>query len=104
MDSQAAPSCIHVRIKASKTDPFRRGVTLVSGRTDNVLCPVKAVLSFMVAGAGPLFSWEDKRFLTREAFVAAVRAALTEAGLVAPDTASGLEWRRRQPAKAYRTR
>ena len=90
VDSQAAPSCIHVRIKASKTDPFRRGVTLVIGQTDNVLCPVKAVLSFMVArgpGAGPLFAWEDKRFLTREAFVAAVRAALTEAGLVAKDYA-----------------
>ena len=49
------------------------------GQTDNGLCPV---LSFMVArgpGAGPLFAWEDKPFLTREAFVAAIRAALTEA-------------------------
>ena len=76
------------------------------GQTNNGLCPVKAVLSFMVArgpGAGPLFAWEDKRFLTREAIVAAVRAALTEAGRIMPDTASGLERRRRQPAKAYRT-
>jgi len=36
VDSQAAPTCLHVRIKASKTHPFRRGVTLAVGRTDNL--------------------------------------------------------------------
>ena len=60
------------------------------GRTDNWLCPVTAVLSYLVArgsGPGPLFKWEDGRFLTREAFVAAVRKALAETGLAAKDYA-----------------
>ena len=90
MDSRSAPSLIWVQIKASKTDPFRQGVTLVIGRTNNNLCPVTAILVYMAArgpGPGPLFIWEDKRFLTREAFVAAVRAALREAGLIARDYA-----------------
>ncbi len=86
VDNRLAPSMIRVRIKASKTDPFRQGVTIVVGTTSNELCPVTAVLSYMLArgsGAGPLFTWRDGRFLTRESFVAAVRRALEEAGLVA---------------------
>ena len=86
VDNRSAPSMIRVRIKASKTDPFRQGVTIVVGTTSNELCPVTAVLSYMLArgsGAGPLFTWRDGRFLTRESFVAAVRRALEEARLVA---------------------
>ena len=90
VDSRESPSLVQVRIKASKTDPFRQGVTLVIGKTNDCLCPVTAVLAYMVArGSSPglLFTWEDKRFLTRESFVGAVRAALAEAGLVAKDYA-----------------
>lgn len=58
------------------------------GRTENCLCPVTAVLSYMVVRGstpGPLFKWKDKRFLTREGFVAAVRTALKKSGLVTKD-------------------
>ena len=90
VDSRCAPTFLQVLIKASKTDPFRQGVTVYVGRTDNWLCPVTAVLSYLVvpgSGPGPLFKWEDGRFLTREAFVAAVRKALAETGLAAKDYA-----------------
>ena len=90
VDNQSTPSAIQVTIKASKTDPFCQGVTLHIGVAGGPLCPVAAVLSYMVArgnSSGPLFTWEDNRFLTRDQFVRGVRAALSEAGYVAKDYA-----------------
>ena len=84
LDSQADPQFVEVRIKASKTDPFRRGVSVYLGRAAGPLCPVAAVLSYMVSrgtGPGPFFTFGDGRSLTRERFVAAVRSALSTAGL-----------------------
>ena len=83
VDSRSAPSAIQVRIKASKTSPFRQGVTLHIGTVEGALCPVAAVLTYMIArGGNPglLFTWEDGRFLTRDRFVADVRSALTCTG------------------------
>ena len=45
VDSTVNPQYLEVRIKESKTDPFRKGVT---GRADGDLCPVSAVLAYMV--------------------------------------------------------
>ena len=90
VDSRSAPSTIQVRIKASKTDPFRQGVTLHIGAAEGALCPVAAVLTYMIARGGdpgPLFTWADGRFLTRDRFVAGVRAALTCAGYTAANYA-----------------
>jgi hypothetical protein len=44
VDSFQEPRQLKVRIKASKTDPFRLGVDIFVGITDNSLCPVTAVL------------------------------------------------------------
>jgi len=43
LDSLTAPTVVQVRIKASKKDPFRKGVLVYLGRTNNDLCPVGAV-------------------------------------------------------------
>ena len=40
------PMVMEVRIKASKTDPFRKGVNLFIGRTNNDLCPIVAWLTW----------------------------------------------------------
>ena len=37
---QSEPSVVRVSIKASKTDPFRKGVYVHLGKTGNDLCPV----------------------------------------------------------------
>ena len=69
-------------IKASKTDPFRRGVELFLGKTGSVLCPVAAVMDYLCVrglAAGPLFTYSDGRYLTRKRFVDALREALVEA-------------------------
>ena len=73
-------------IKASKTDPFRQGVTLYIGATGTDLCLMTAVVSYMMVRGtepGPLFTRVDGRYLSRDYFVTAVRTALTEAGLTA---------------------
>ena len=58
MDSHSSPSYLVVCIKVSKTDPFRQGLNIYLGRTDNDLYPVIAILRYMAqrgAMAGPFF-------------------------------------------------
>ena len=84
MDDVNSPSYLVVNLKASKTDPFRLGVSLFLGRTNNTLCPVAAVLAFMVLRGqedGAFFCFSDGCLLTRARFVSAVRVALEEGGV-----------------------
>ena len=83
VDSTSSPRVIKVLLKASKTDPYRLGVSVYLGRLGTLLCPVAAVLSYMVkrgTGAGPFFVFEDKNFLTRASFVTQLWSALSTAG------------------------
>lgn len=83
LDSTVDPHVAQVNIKASKTDPFRKGVSLFLGRTGSVLCPVLALAAYLASRGpqlGPFFMIEG-RPLTREVFVSKVREALSEAGL-----------------------
>ena len=84
VDSHTSPSYLAVRIKASKTDPFRQGVTIYLGRTNHRICPVAAVLSYLVKRGqtlGPLFRFVDGRYLTRDRFVKTVRDAVAASGV-----------------------
>ena len=84
IDNASSPSYVRVHIKKSKTDPFRHGVDLFLGRTRTDLCPVAAILSYLVAkgaGPGPFFRFTDGRPLTRSRFVDRVREALADAGV-----------------------
>ena len=84
VESHASPTYVAVNIKASKTDPFRQGVTIYLGRTYCQICPVSAILKYLVergSTPGPLFTFRDGKFLTRERFVLAVREALATAGV-----------------------
>ena len=47
LDSRTAPSKMFITIKASKTDPFQAGVTIVMGATGHDLCPVAATVPFL---------------------------------------------------------
>ena len=84
IDDPSAPTIMRVHLKASKTDPFRKGVDLFLGRANNDLCPLASMLSFLaVRGNNPgfLFTFEDGRLLTKFRFISAVRNALCEAGV-----------------------
>ena len=57
-----------VRLKSSKTDPFRDGCTIRIGATGNDLCPVRLMhryLSVHPFRQGPLFVLSATRFITR---------------------------------------
>ena len=84
VDRHQSPTLVRVRLKQSKTDPFRHGVDVYLRRTDADLCPVAALLAYMAVRphlTGPLFIFKDGSFLTRDRLVAAVREALQEAGI-----------------------
>lgn len=78
-DKGRHPSVARITIKQSKTDPFCKGVPLFVGRTHNSLCPVAALLDYlMVRGKAPgsLFRYQDGRFLTQTRFAEAVKTDL----------------------------
>ncbi len=84
VDDTKHPSMIQIRIKQSKTDPFRRGIDLFVGRTGAALCPVSAILDYLSMrgmSPGPLFKFNDGRPLSRQLFVEAVRKGLKLAGV-----------------------
>ena len=73
-----------ITIKASKTDPFRQGIEIFVGRTHTDLCPIEATLAYLAVRGGtqgPLFTFADGRFLTRDRLVHHVRDALSTAGV-----------------------
>ena len=84
IDSKESPSVMEIHLKASKTDPYRKGVNVYVGCMRNALCPISAMLAYLaICGdkEGPLFQLGDSRSLTREHFVQAVRSALMKAGV-----------------------
>ena len=71
VDDKKHPSFITVNIKQSKTDPFRKGVTVVIGWAVGPLCPFVAILSYMATrkpSKEPLFLFEDGHPLTQRTF------------------------------------
>ena len=84
VDNPVAPQVLRVRIKQSKTDPFRKGIDLYMGKTATDICPVKAVLNYLVVRGkrpGPLFVYDDGTYLTRQRLVEALCHTVGKAGL-----------------------
>ncbi len=66
-DTLVNPTCFKIRIKCSKTDPFRRGCDIYVGRGSGSICPVAAIGNFLAlrgAAPGPLFCYADGRPLS----------------------------------------
>jgi len=65
-------SIMALRIKASKTDPFREGCTIRIGATRNHLCPVQLMHQYLSTHPfpqGPLFVMSGNQFMTRNDIV-----------------------------------
>ena len=95
VDSLLNPSSMRIRIKASKTDPFRQGVDIFVGQMGKVLCPVSAMLAYLEAQdnhPGPLFMFQDGKLLTRRQFVSGIQGALSTVG-IDPSPYSGHSFR-----------
>ena len=82
IDQRENPSLVQVRLKVSKTDQERRGVSVLIGTKDD-LCPVAAVTAYMAIrgnAQGPFFRFADAWPLTQDRFITKVRRALERCG------------------------
>ena len=74
-----APVAIFVKIKASKTDPFKKGVLLTIGSSGTTICAVSALKNYLLStnyNGGPLFQYSDGRYLSRDLFTEEIRQLL----------------------------
>ena len=86
VDNAQAPMAISTNLKYSKTDQFRKGVKLVVGKTNNDLCPVTAILSYLARRSnflGPLFQWDNHLPPSKSKFVDRICQALLAANIPA---------------------
>ena len=84
VDNPCQPGAVWVHIKASKTDPLRKGVNIILGCISNPLCLVAALLAYVAIrgkSPGPLFCMANGAYLTRDLFVSEVRKVLVAAGV-----------------------
>lgn len=72
-----------VKIKVSKTDPFRSAVTITIGANDSVFCPVMAMKNYLSKSTslvGPLFQYSNGTPLSRSQFTKELRLFLSQGG------------------------
>ena len=82
-DSHYSPSCLSIRIKASKTDPSRKGCFVYIGKGDFPLCAIQSLLAYLsVRGnaSGPLFLFRDSQPLCQAILSPWLRLILSSAG------------------------
>ena len=95
VDVPLNPSCLQICIKASKTDPFRKGCNILIGPGSPPLCAVQAVVSFLERRGnrpGPLFLFENGLPLSRSLLTDRLRAILLSAGLPGNFSSQFLNW------------
>lgn len=88
VDSHLAPTSVSIHLKRSKTDQEGAGITLYVSRTGQEICPVSAILSYLVSrrartqsANGPLFIHENGSPLSKVALVRWLRTTLSSAGM-----------------------
>ena len=81
--SLASPNRMYLFLKASKSDAFRQGHTLVVACSTSPVCAVTAMRDYFLTARprGPLFPFQLLRLLTRSAVVNLLRDATRQAGL-----------------------
>ncbi len=87
-DSRSDPKMVMIRIKASKCDQTKQGVTVCVGRTDCRLCPVTAILTYSAirgtdsgTDSGPFFQCSNRQPLTKQKLINLMRKTLQMAGI-----------------------
>ena len=84
VDVPLNPSCVQICIKASKTDPFRKGRNILIWPGSPPLCAVQPVVSFLERRGnrpGPLFLFKNGFPSSRSLLTDRLRAILLNAGL-----------------------
>ena len=88
LNNRDKPSYLLVQIKSSKTDVFRKGSTVYLGVTGTELCPVAAIVNYMVlprenSTTSAFFGFSDGQPLTRTRFVKELHTALAKVEILA---------------------
>ena len=68
-----------LKIKSSKTDPFRQGCHIKLCNINSLICPVQALKQYLATRpftVGLLFTYADKSFLTRRCLNTFLRSAI----------------------------
>ena len=84
MDSHSSPSCLRLRIKASKTGPFGKGCFLHIGKGEFPLCAISSLLAYLTRrgdASGPLFLFRDGQPLSHALLTSWLRGILSAAGI-----------------------
>ena len=83
VDSPSAPSSMRIRIKGSKTDPFRKGCFIHIGLGKYPLCAVHAMMIYLAARrdaqVGPLFLFVNGQPLTHSSLTDSLWQIMTSA-------------------------
>ena len=82
-----------LRIKSSKTDPFRQGTDILVGKTGSSLCPVAALLEFIrrrSSAEGPLFMFRNGKAASRVWFCKRFKLAVASTGIKGDFTSHSL--------------
>ena len=83
MDDPQEPRMVRIHLKQSKTDQLGQGAHIILGKTGSDLCPVAAVLGYVVsrgAHPGALFLDARREPLRKSAFIAKLRRILEGLG------------------------
>ena len=78
------PQTMKVHLKCLKTDPFKEGTDIFLARMNDELCPVAAMLFWLVFRGkedGTLFQFQSRVPLTSTCFVSCLKGALTSANI-----------------------
>jgi len=81
LDNRVSPTLIRITLKQSKGEQFRKGSHICLGKTGHVICPVHALVQYLVnrgGTPGPLFMWPNCKALTRTSFRSALNKALKQ--------------------------
>ena len=87
-------SGVVLRLKSSKTDTFRKGVSVTIGATQSPLCPVLALIEYLRLrrnkSSGALFRFQNGRPLSRKWFSDRLKLACAASGAQGDFTAHSL--------------
>ena len=84
VDSHVSPSCLQLNIKASKTDPFRKGCCLYIGMGRPPLCALSALIQYLPLrgqSPGPLFLLSSGQPLSRALLTRWLKDIFAAAGI-----------------------
>ena len=84
VDAPSSPLSMRVKIKASKTDPFRKGSEIHIGLGCHPLCAVQAMMAYLShrgSSQGPLFCLQDGQPLSRGLLTDWLRQIMAAAGV-----------------------